>query len=47
MEDPRRFWDCDWGIPFFLLVPALIADSRDSLTICQLELAKVAYLAIA
>jgi hypothetical protein len=36
MEEPRRFWDCDCGIPFFLRVPALIADSRDSFTICQL-----------
>jgi len=37
MEEPRRFWDCDWGIAFFLRVPALIADSRDSLTAYQLQ----------
>ena len=37
MEDPRRFWDCDWRIAFFLLVPTLIADSRDSLTAYQLQ----------
>lgn len=48
MEEPRRFWDCDWGIPFFLRVPALIADSRDSFTILSAsDWEGVAYLAVA